>query len=115
VLTSIIGDLPSPDADQDREIIEREDGSWLIDGSAPIERVKAVLEIDDTLPGEDANAFNTLGGFVMHVLGRIPTVADHFQATGFRIEVIDMDKNRVDKVLVARVAASAADAGQRDA
>jgi putative hemolysin len=115
VLTSIIGDLPSPDADQDREIIEREDGSWLIEGSAPIERVKSVLEIHETLPGEDENAFNTLGGFVMHVLGRIPAVADHFQAAGVRIEVVDMDKNRVDKVLVARVAAPAADAGESDA
>jgi len=109
VLTSIIGDLPSPDANQDREIIEREDGSWLIDGSAPIERVKSVLEIHETLPGEGENAFNTMGGFVMHVLGRIPAVADHFQAAGVRIEVIDMDRNRVDKVLVARVASPAAD------
>jgi putative hemolysin len=86
----------------------------LIDGSVPIERLKSVLAIEDDLPGEAENAFNTFGGFIMHVLGRIPVVADHFQAAGFRIEVIDMDKNRVDKVLVARVLAPAAEARGAD-
>lgn len=55
------------------------------------------------MPGEDENAFNTLGGFVMYVLGRIPVAADHFEVAGCRFEVMDMDKNRVDKVLVARI------------
>ena len=58
------------------------------------------------MPGEEENAFNTLGGFVMHMLGRIPAVADHFECEGLRFEVMDMDRNRVDKVLVARLASS---------
>lgn len=107
VLTSIIGDLPSSDAQQEQDIVVREDGSWLIDGSVTIERLKSALQIDDDLPGEKENAFNTFGGFVMYVLGRVPAVADHFTTAGLRIEVIDMDKNRVDKVLVARVVAPA--------
>jgi putative hemolysin len=74
-----------------------------MDGSVTVERVKQVLEIDSDLPGEEENAFNTLGGFVMHVLGRIPAVADHFEVAGCRFEVMDMDKNRVDKMLVARI------------
>jgi len=110
VLTSIIGELPSFETGDEQDIVVREDGSWLIDGSVPIERLKAVLEIEVDLPGEAENAFNTFGGFVMHVLGRIPVVADHFQAAGFRIEVIDMDKNRVGKVLVARGVAPTAEA-----
>jgi putative hemolysin len=61
------------------------------------------MEIDDDLPGEEENAFNTLGGFVMHMLGRIPAVADYFDWEGLRFEVMDMDRNRVDKVLVARL------------
>ena len=103
VLTAIVGELPSSDTPEEQDIIEREDGSLLIDGSVTIERLKSVLEIGEDLPGEDENAFNTLGGFVMYVLGRIPAVADHFEAGGCRFEVMDMDKNRVDKVLVARI------------
>ena len=103
VLTSIVGELPSADFPEEQEIVEREDGSWLVDGSATVERVKSALEIDNVLPGEEENAFNTMGGFVMHVLGRIPAVTDHFEAAGCRFEVMDMDKNRVDKMLVTLI------------
>ncbi|HCI13092.1 MAG: hypothetical protein A2063_06075 [Gallionellales bacterium GWA2_60_142] len=104
VLTAIVGELPSSDTPEEQDIIEREDGSLLIDGSVTIERLKSVLEVCEDLPGEDENAFNTLGGFVMYVLGRIPTAADHFEVAGCRFEVMDMDKNRVDKVLVSHMA-----------
>jgi putative hemolysin len=104
VLIAIVGDLPSFDTPEDLEVVKREDGSWLMDGSITIERLKYEIDISETLLGEDENAFNTLGGFVMHMLGRIPIVADHFESAGFRLEVMDMDKNRVDKVLVARLA-----------
>lgn len=102
VLTSIVGDLPEPDDSADTDMVRREDGSWLVDGSVGIERIKQVLEIDE-LPAEDERAFHTVGGFAMHRLGRIPTVADHFDAAGYRFEVVDMDRNRVDKMLVAKL------------
>ncbi|MEW5967107.1 MAG: hemolysin family protein [Pseudomonadota bacterium] len=104
VLTSIVGDLPSYDSPAEQEIVMREDGSWLVDGSASIERLKSMLEIDEDFPGETENIFNTLGGFVLHMLGRIPAVADHFEWEGWRFEVVDMDRNRVDKILVTRLA-----------
>ena len=103
VLTSIVGDLPSSDTPEEQDIVERADGSWLIDGSVAIERLKSVVKIEEELPGEDENAFNTLGGLVMFVLGRIPVVADQFEVTGYRFEVVDMDKNRVDKVLLSKI------------
>jgi len=103
VLTSIIGELPTSDILEEQDIVVREDGSWLIDGSVTIERLKSVLQIDEDLPGEEENAFNTLGGFIMYVLGRIPAITDHFESSCCRFEVIDMNKNRVDKVLVARI------------
>lgn len=106
VLISIVGELPSSDIAEEQDIVVREDGSWLIDGSVAIERLKFVLEIDEDLPGEENNSFNTLGGFVMHVLGRIPAVTDRFEVADCRFEVIDMDKNRVDKVMVARLPAA---------
>lgn len=105
VLTSIVGDLPSYDSPDEQDVVEREDGSWLVDGSVTIERLKSVLEFDDDLPGEEENAFNTLGGFVMHMLGHIPAVADHFEWEDWRFEVMDMDRNRVDKMLIGRLAA----------
>ena len=107
VLTSIVGELPSSDISEEQDIVARADGSWLVDGSVAIERLKSVMDIEDDLPGEDENAFNTLGGLVMYVLGRIPAVTDHFEVAGCRFEVIDMDKNRVDKVLLSKLPAAA--------
>ncbi len=104
VLASIVGDELLSDAPEDREFVQREDGSWLIDGSASIERFKRVLDIDGDLPGEEQNGFNTVAGFIMHKLERIPLVAEHFEWDEFRLEVVDMDRNRIDKVLVARLA-----------
>lgn len=104
VLTSIVGDLPGSEPVEDQDIVVREDGSWLVDGSVTVERLKTFLKISTDWPGEEDNAFNTLGGFVMYRLGRIPSTSDHFVACGLRFEVVDMDRNRVDKVLVASAA-----------
>ncbi len=102
VLESIVGELPSTGDPDDNTFIEREDGSWLVDGSVPIERLKMRLKIEESFPGEEKNAYLTVGGLVIHLLGRIPTEADHFEEKGYRFEVVDMDNNRVDKVLVSR-------------
>jgi len=104
VLISIVGDLPSYDSPAEEEIVMREDGSWLVDGSTSIERLKSVLDIEPDLPGERDNIFNTPGGFVLHMLGRIPAVADHFEWQNWRFEIVDMDRNRIDKILVTRLA-----------
>ncbi|MDR1935940.1 MAG: hemolysin family protein, partial [Candidatus Accumulibacter sp.] len=74
VLASIVGDVPSSDTSEMEEIVRRDDNSWLIDGSVTIERLQSAIEIEDELPGEDENAYNTLGGLVMYTLGRIPAV-----------------------------------------
>ncbi len=104
VLAAIVGELSVPEAPEDRDMLQREDGSWLVDGDVGIERLKSVLDIGDDLPGEEERSFNTIGGFIMHVLGRIPMATDHFVAAGWRFEVMDMDRNRVDKVLLSQVA-----------
>jgi putative hemolysin len=111
VLASIVGELSIPESPEERDIVEREDGSWLVDGDVTIERVKSVLGIDEDLPGEEERSFHTLGGFIMHALGRIPSAADHFHAAGMRFEVMDMDRKRVDKVLIARQRPSHAGGG----
>jgi putative hemolysin len=83
--------------------VRRDDGSWLIDGGISVERFKETLSIEEQLPDEDTGDYNTLGGFVMLQLGRIPQVTDRFEWNGLRIEVVDMDRNRVDKLLVVRL------------
>ncbi len=103
VLMAIVGNVPTSHSSENLDYIRREDGSWLIDGGMAIERVKLILEINRDLSGEDTYAFHTLGGFVIHMLRRIPKEADHFEAHGYRFEVVDMDKNRVDKVLVSPI------------
>jgi len=102
VLASIVGDELLTDSPEDRDFLQREDGSWLIDGGASIERLKYFLDID----GEEDDGVLTVAGFVMRELGRIPVEADHFDWDEYRFEVVDMDKNRIDKVLATRVASS---------
>lgn len=107
VLAAIVGELSVPEAPEDRDMLQREDGSWLVDGDVGIERLKSVLDIGDELPGEEEHSFNTVGGLIMHVLGRIPAPTDHFEAGGWRFEVLDMDRNRVDKVLLSQATPAA--------
>jgi putative hemolysin len=99
VMEVIIGDVSFIDQPQEADIIQREDGSWLLDGMLSINELKEVLQLEK-LPGEARGNFQTLGGFVITNLGHIPKSSDHFVWDGFRFEVMDMDGNRVDKVLV---------------
>ena len=82
------------------ELVDRApDGSWLIGGTLPVDRMKAALRISESLPGEDEAAFYSVGGFVMHQLNRIPIVGEGFDCMGWQFKVLDMDQRRVDKVL----------------
>jgi putative hemolysin len=99
VMEVIIGDVPFADQPHESPAIQREDGSWLLDGMLPIDKFKEILTIEE-LPGEERGNYQTLGGFVITQLGRIPTSTDHFEWEGVRFEVMDMDGNRVDKVMV---------------
>jgi putative hemolysin len=104
VLATIVGAPLGEDVADADEITRRDDGSWLVDGSLPLERLRAELAVDAPLPGEDGASFHTVGGFVMHALGRVPRASEHFEAAGLGFEVVDMDQQRVDKVLVYRLA-----------
>ena len=99
VMEALVGDIASPGEETDPAVVQREDGSWLIDGMVPTDEVKDVVGIA-RLPGEEEGDFHTLGGFVMARMNRVPTVADNFMVDGYRFEVVDMDGRRVDRVLV---------------
>jgi putative hemolysin len=104
IFKSIVGELAPGETGEQSACVMREDGSWLLDGMMPIDEFKSLFHLP-ALPQEEENLFNTLGGFVMMRLGRIPAAADHFEWAGLRFEVMDMDERRVDKVLVAPITA----------
>lgn len=101
VLESIVGDLPQWTGGDD-EIVRRDDGSYLVDGTVTLDDFRDYFELSAHLPGEDDGNIQTLGGVMMHSLGRIPQTADRVEWQDFQFEIVDMDRTRVDKVLVVR-------------
>jgi len=99
IMSEIVGDVPAQPGQEEPQAVRREDGSWLVDGMLPVEEFFELFDVEE-LETEARGNYQTLGGLVITNLGRIPTAADHFEWQGMRIEVMDMDGNRVDKVLV---------------
>jgi putative hemolysin len=105
VFEAIVGDLPEPGRRNQSGAKRREDGSWEVDATLPIAEFKSLLGVTAHLPDESEADYRTAGGFVVTQFGRIPSVGDHFSWAGWRFEVLEMDRRRVDKVLAARSAA----------
>ncbi|MGV8075300.1 MAG: hemolysin family protein [Syntrophobacteraceae bacterium] len=99
ILEAIIGDFPSENEHEEPRVVQREDGSWLVDGMLPVDELKELFDIKK-LPEEQSAHYQTLGGFMMTCLKRIPLTGDNFEYSGLRFEVVDMDGHRVDKVLI---------------
>ncbi|MBC7949754.1 MAG: HlyC/CorC family transporter [Chitinophagaceae bacterium] len=97
ILEAIIGEIPQPDM-QDYEINEREDGSYLVDGQIPFYDFLTRFDKVEWM-NEGEQDFDTLAGFILHKLERIPKTGDKLEWKGFSIEVMDMDGHRIDKVL----------------
>lgn len=93
ILEEIVGEMEGAEP----QATQRQDGSWLLDGMLEVDEFKEIFNLGD-LPHEDE--YETLSGFVMTSLGRVPQTTDHFEWNDLRFEVIDMDGRRVDKVLV---------------
>lgn len=102
ILEHIVGDMPLADEPEEAMVVQREDGSWLIDGMLPVEDLKALLAVEE-LPAEDRESYQTAGGFVTSYLERIPAVSEFFVWNDWRFEVLDMDRSRIDKILVSQV------------
>ena len=101
VLEEISGDLT---ASTEPRVVQRQDGSWLVDASLPMDEFWEALRLEERRD-EPRTDYHTLGGFVFTQLGRLPATGDWFDSVGLRFEVVDMDGNRVDKVLVGPPAA----------
>lgn len=99
ILQSLVGDIADPADAGNQAVVRRDDGSWLVDGMLAVDEVMDVIGIRE-LPGADSGDFQTLGGFMMARVNRVPKVGDHVLVKGYRFEVVDMDGRRVDRVLV---------------
>jgi putative hemolysin len=102
LMEAIVGELPSAEDNEDPAVVQREDGSWLIDGLLEIETFKELVG-RNSLSGETSGEFHTVGGFAMHRLGHIPRSGERFESDGLRFEILDMDGNRVDKILLTQL------------
>jgi putative hemolysin len=102
VLEAMVGEMPSQLRSGESFAVQREDGSWLLDGRMPISDFKELFSID-RLAREEEGGYHTLAGFIMTQLGRLPSISDNFAWNDLRIEVVDMDRRRIDKVLVSRI------------
>ncbi len=103
VMSALVGDVTVTDEEQEADAVQRDDGSWLIDGGVSLDRFRDLLQTDVRFPDESAANYHTLAGFVLTQLRRIPNVSEYFEWDDFRFEVVDMDRNRIDQLLVTRV------------
>lgn len=101
IISEVVGDI-SPKEEEPKQIIKRDDTSWLIDGLLPIDEFKKQFEIEQ-LPDEEKDHYQTMGGFITSFLGYIPVKGEKFVWNDFSFEIVDMDRVRIDKFLVAKL------------
>ncbi len=102
ILESIVGELPEADKRRASPFVKREDGSVLVDALVGIEELAEYFPAFQASK-EEERRYSTLGGFICERLGHIPSESEHFEDRGFRFEVVDMDRQRVDKVLISEL------------
>lgn len=99
IMATVMGDWVAP-LEEEQPIIKRDERSWLIDGSTPIDDVKHALGVEEFA---DWDYYETLAGFIMYRLRKIPRLADFVVHEGFKFEVVDIDHLKIDQVLVTRL------------
>ncbi len=96
---SIVAEHNLPDDENEISIIQRNENSFLVDALLPFEEFLQYFEVDD-VAAEDRTGFHSLGGFILHLSKEIPATGDSFFWKNFQLEVVDMDGNRIDKILI---------------
>ncbi len=110
LMGAVLGRLQSGETpDSEALVIERADGSLLVDGSLPVDELREL--IGQRLPHLDDHDYHTAAGMAIAHFGRIPNTGEFFDWSGWRIEVVDLDGPRIDKLLLTRIASAAADDG----
>lgn len=101
IISEVVGDISSKE-EEPVQIIKRDDNSWLIDGLLPVDDFKEHFDIDE-LPEEERDHYQTMGGFITSFLGYIPTEGEKFNWNDFSFEIIDIDRVRIDKILLTKL------------
>jgi len=102
VVEAILGAMEEASMHEEPDIVQREDGSWLVNGLWSVDAFQEYFGLSD-LPLREELDYQTVGGMVMAILGEIPSIGSQVEIDGYRLEVVDMDGRRVDKVLVKKV------------
>ena len=100
LIEEIVGELSSS-SEEEETIEKQEDGSWLADGGVSID--DAARELELTHLGSEQSEYHTLAGFILYVAGEIPRTGEYFDYHGYRFKVVDMDGNRIDKIMISRI------------
>jgi putative hemolysin len=100
VMTALVGEVPAEEDDEAPDAVQRDDGSWFLDGGMVLDRFRYLTGAEFLFPDEDTDAYHTLAGFVLYQLGYIPKPGERLDWGGWRFEVVDMDGNRIDRLLV---------------
>ena len=98
VMSSVMGDLVA--IPEEQQIVKRDATSWLVDGATPIVDMMAELDLD-SMP--ESSSYETMAGFMMYMLRKIPKRADKFDWNGYRFEVVNVEANRIDQILVTKL------------
>ncbi|MDR3087420.1 MAG: hemolysin family protein [Azoarcus sp.] len=112
VMEAVTGEFRT-DHQEDAWAVQREDGTWLLDGLIPLPELKDLLELKE-VPEEDKGRYHTLSGMIMWLLGRLPCTGDIITWEAWRLEVVDLDGKRIDKVLASRLPEPEEEAGVAD-
>ena len=105
VMNTLMGDLVAPHS-LEEQIVQRDEHSWLIDGAAPIDDVMRSLDIDEF---PEAENYETIAGFMMYTLRKIPKRTDSVNFAGYKFEVVDIDSYKIDQLLVTKLPVSSTD------
>jgi len=100
VMGALVGEVPTGEDHDAGDGVRREDGSWLMDGGMILDRFRYLTGVEFIFPDESASAYHTLAGFMLYQLGYIPKAGEWLEWDGWRFEVVDMDGNRIDRLLV---------------
>jgi putative hemolysin len=103
IMQALVGDIDAAVESAASDIHQRDDGSWLVDGAVSVNRLSEVAGIEAAISAAPSAGYDTVGGFVLAELRRMPRPGDRFDANGYRFEVIDVDNHRVDKLLISSV------------
>ena len=100
VMSALVGDVTVIGEEHDPDAVQREDGSWLLDGGIPLDRFRDLFQTGVRFPAEEGGAYHTLAGFLFYQFGYIPRPSETISWDEYCFEVLDMDGNRIDRILV---------------